>query len=61
MQSIYGFIRDAVTSRGWAVVVCSDLTDFQARTVAEEWDLRVDIVHLPVGRCFRFEGLGGES
>jgi len=53
--SIYGFIQDAVAARGWAVVACSDLTESQAQLVAKNREMRVDVVHLPAGRCYRFE------
>jgi len=53
--SIYGFIEDAVAARGWAVVACGDLTEDQARSLARKREMRVDVVRLPAGRCYRFE------
>ena len=52
---IYGFIQDAVAARGWAVVACSDLTESQAQLVAKNREMRVDVVPLPAGCCYRFE------
>ena len=54
LQNIANFVKHGVTTHGFAVVVCTEITAGDAKTLAARFDCELDQVNLRVGRCYRY-------